>query len=206
MVNMIKFLPETAMTLCVVGYATIYIAGIKRGKVKPILATRIFLLSAIILSALTNYRQSGIHGLLANGLNVIDTLATLSIFLVTVFHKDTRKKFTGFEKICLSTLIFIFLVWIISGQNILAHLSIQAILVVAYLPTVTHLWKSKKNTESLGAWFLDFVASVLGIMEPLKIMDLLPLVYVIRSIISTFVVIVLILRIKRSTPQKLLKK
>ena len=199
---MIKSLPEILMTLCVVAYAVIYIVGIKRGKVKPILATRIFLLSAIILSALMNFRQSGIHGLLTNALNIVDIFATFSIFLVTVFHKNTRKKFTKFEKICLGVIILIFLVWIISGQNILAHLSIQAILVVAYLPTVIHLWKSNENTESLGAWFLDFIASILGIVEPLKVLAFLPLIYVIRSIISTFVVIILILRIKWNNSQK----
>lgn len=202
MASTIRLFPEIAMALCVIAYAVVYIVGIKRGKVKPILATRIFLLSAILLSALTNYRQSGINGLLTNALNIVDVFATLSIFLFSVFNKNTRKKFTKFEKTCLSVVIIIFLIWIISGQNILAHLSIQAILVVAYLPTVIHLWKSSENTESLGAWSFDFIASVIGIIEPLKNMDLLPLVYVTRSITSTFVVIILVLRIEWNNSRK----
>jgi hypothetical protein len=86
--------------------------------------------------------------------------------------------------------------WVASGQNILANILIQIILVIAYLPTVIHLWKSEENTESLSAWSLDFFASIFGMIVPLMVMDLLPLVYGIRSTISTFIIIALILRIK----------
>jgi hypothetical protein len=72
---------------------------------------------------------------------------------------------------------------------------IQIILVIAYLPTLIHLWKSKENTESLSAWSLDFLASIFGMITPLQTMSLLPLIYSIRSAISTFFVMALILRI-----------
>ncbi|HEV7424174.1 MAG TPA: hypothetical protein VGO21_03210 [Candidatus Paceibacterota bacterium] len=193
---MIKFLPEIIISICVISYGIITIVGIQRGTVKPVLASRIFFLLALFLSALTDFRQTGVHGLLSNTFNLVDTLSSFAIVLFTLFHKDTRKKFTKFEKICLGAVIFIFLGWIISKENILAHLSVQVILVIAYLPTLIHLWKSSQNTESLGAWSLDLFASLLSIIEPLRTMDLLPLVYGIRSIISTFAVIILILRIK----------
>lgn len=193
---MLRFLPEILITICVLSYGIISVVGIHRGTVKPILASRVLFLLALVLSALTDFRQTGVHGLLANTFNIVDVISSLVIFLFTVFHKNTRKKFTQFEKMCLSAVILIFLGWIITKENILAHLSIQVILVIAYLPTIIHLWKSSKNTESLGAWNLDLFASLLSIIEPLRTMDLLPLVYGIRSIISTIVVIALILRIK----------
>jgi len=61
---------------------------------------------------------------------------------------------------------------------------------------LAHLWKATKNTETLGGWSFDSLASVIGIIEPLKTMALLPLVYGIRSIVSTLTVIILILRLK----------
>jgi len=193
---MLKFFPQIIIALCGISYAGIYIVGIKNGTVKPILATRVFLLFALVLSFLTNYSQTGVHGLMANTLNIVNALAVFATFFATLLNKDTRKKFTGFETICLFAVVLIFLMWIISKQNILANILVQIILVVAYLPTIIHLWKSPRNTESLGAWSLDLVASFFGMIEPLRTIDLLPIIYGIRSIVSTIIVIFLILRLK----------
>lgn len=129
-------------------------------------------------------------------LNIVDFLSVLATFFAMAMSKNQRREFTKFEKICLYFVIVIFLIWIISGQNILANILIQIILVIAYLPTLIHLWQSQKNTESLSAWSLDFLASIFGMIAPLQTMALLPLIYGVRSTISTFFVMVLILRIK----------
>jgi hypothetical protein len=193
--NMKVFIQITMIT-CIIVYSSIYLKGIKKGTVKPILATWIFLSAATILSFITDFAESGTSGMLANSFNIIDTIATVFIFSFVLSRKDTRKKFSTFEKVCLGAVILIFLMWLISGLNILAHLAIQFILVVAYLPTFVHLWKSTQNTESLGMWSFDCLASALGTIEPVRVMAFLPLVYGIRSILSTIGVIALILRIK----------
>jgi hypothetical protein len=193
---MLKFLPQIIIVICVLASTFIYIKGIRNNTVKPILATRIFLLLAFLLSALTSYKQTGTQGLLANMLNIVDFLSVLATFFAMAMSKNQRREFTKFEKICLYFVIVIFLIWIISGQNILANILIQIILVIAYLPTLIHLWQSQKNTESLSAWSLDFLASIFGMIAPLQTMALLPLIYGVRSTISTFFVMVLILRIK----------
>lgn len=184
------------MVICIIIYVSIYLVGIKNGKVKPVLATWLFFVLATILSFVTNFKQTGVSGLFADAFNIVDTFATLIIFLVIIFNKNTNKSFNKFEKGCLTAVFIIFLVWLISGQNILAHLAIQAILIIAYLPTLIHLWKSEKNTESLSMWSFDSTASALGTIEPLRTMALLPLVYGIRAVISTLAVIVLIIRLK----------
>jgi len=193
---MIKFLPQIVIFFCVLSSTLIYIKGIRNNTVKPILATRIFLLLAFLSSILTSYKQTGAHGLLANMLNIVDFLSILATFFAMIFSKNKNRKFTKFEKICLYFVILIFLIWIITKQNILANILIQIILVIAYLPTLIHLWKSQENTESLNAWSLDFLASIFGMIIPFQTMDLLPLIYGIRSTVSTFAVAVLILRIK----------
>lgn len=193
---MIKFLPQILMTLCIAIYVVIYIVGIKKGRVKPVLATWLFFALATILSFITDFRESGVHGLLANAFNIVDTCATMLLFLVIVFRKDTNKTFNKFEKNCLMTVILIFVLWVLSGENVLAHLSIQAILIIAYLATLVHLWNATENTESLSMWSFDCAASALGTIEPFRVMALLPLVYGIRATFSTLAVIILILRLK----------
>jgi hypothetical protein len=193
---MLKILPQIIIVVCVLAATLIYVRGIRNNTVKPILATRIFLFLAFLLTFLTDFRQTGVHGLSANMLNIVDILSVLVTFFAMAMSKNKGRKFTNFEKICLYLVIIIFLIWIISGQNILANILIQIILVIAYLPTLIHLWKSKENTESLSAWSLDFFASIFGMIIPLQTMNLLPLIYSTRSAISTLAVIVLILRLK----------
>jgi hypothetical protein len=192
-----QFFVQLAMVLCIVIYLSFYLVGIYRGKVKPTFATWLFLALATILSLITDYRETGAAGLLANSFNLVDTIAVLFIFIIVLFLKDSRRAFTSFEKGCLAAVIVIFILWLLSGQNVLAHLAIQAILVIAYLPMLVKLWYATENTESLGTWFFDFSASCFGLIEPLRAMAFLPLVYVIRSIISTLVTVILILRIPR---------
>ena len=193
---MLQFLPQILMVACIVIYVSIYLVGIRKGNVKPVLATWLFFALATVLSFITDFRQDGVHGLLANAYNVVDTCATLIIFFVIIFNKNTSKKFNTFEKSCLVAVFIIFLIWLATGQNIFTHLAIQAILIVAYLPTLIHLWKAKENTESLSMWSFDSAASALGTIEPLCTMDFLPLVYGIRAVVSTLAVIILIIRLK----------
>jgi hypothetical protein len=177
-------------------YVSIYLIGIKKGNIKPILATWLLFVLATILSFITDFKQTGVHGLFADAYNIVDTFATLIIFVVIIFNKNTNKRFNKFERYCLAIVIIIFFVWFVSGQNILAHLAIQAILVVAYFPTLVHLWKAERNTESLSMWSFDSAASALGTVEPLRTMTLLPLVYGIRAVVSTLAVVILIIRLK----------
>jgi hypothetical protein len=193
---MLTHIPQILMVICIIIYVSIYLVGIKKGSVKPVLATWLFFVLATILSFVTDFRQSGVSGLWADAFNIVDTFATLIIFLVIIFNKNTNKSFNKFEKGCLVAVFAIFILWLASGQNILAHLAIQAILVIAYLPTLIHLWKATENTESLSMWSFDSAASALGTIEPLRIMAFLPLVYGIRAVISTLAVIVLIIRLK----------
>jgi hypothetical protein len=193
---MLKFLPQIIIVVCIFTQTFIYVRGIRNNTVKPILATRVFLLLAFLLTFLTNYSQTGVHGLSANIFNIVDFLSIFATFLAMAKSGNNHRKWTKFEKICLYIVILIFLIWIVSGQNILANILIQIILVIAYLPTLIHLWKSKENTESLSAWSFDFIASIFGMVIPLQTMDLLPLIYGVRSTISTFAIILLIWRIK----------
>jgi hypothetical protein len=201
---MIKFLPQIVIFFCGVAATFVYVKGIRNNTVRPILATRVFLLLAFSLTFLTDFRQTGTHGLMANMLNIVDVLSVLVTFFAMAMSKNKSRKFSKFEKICLCLVILVFLIWIITKQNILANILIQIILVIAYLPTLIHLWKAQENTESLSAWSLDFFASVVGMIAPFQAMNILALIYSTRSAISTFAVIIFILRLqfKEKTERK----
>ena len=187
---------QIAIIACIAMYASIYLLGIKRGTVKPVFATWLFLSIATALSLVTNFSESGIQGLLQNSYNIVDTLATLLIFSFVLIKKDLRKNFTVFEKVCLGTVAVVFIAWLLSGQNVIAHLCLQIILVISYLPTLVHLWNAHESTEPLSTWSLNTLAALFGIVEPLKAFDLLPLIYGIRSIVSCLAVIFLTVRLR----------
>lgn len=184
------------LAACVTTYTSVYLTGIFRGTVKPILATWLFFAIAVVLSFLTNFARTGTGGLLANALNIFDGLSCLLIFFVIVWRPDIRKRFTTFEKWCIGTVTVIFICWLFSGQNVIANVCTQAIVLIAYLPTMRHVFHSTKNSESLGAWSVDCAASILGLIIPLKTLDLLPILYASRSFLCTGSMVLLILRLK----------
>lgn len=194
---MLKFLPDILITIIIATYLLIYLRGIKSGRVKPTLSTWIFFAFAGILSLVTDFRETGVHGLFANSYNILDTSGVfITLAFIFLFQKDINKKFNKLERNCLIAVIIVGILWLISGQNILAHLSVQIIMFISYIPMFAHLWKAKENTESLGMWSLDSVASVLGSINPILNGDLLPIAYGLRSAICTFSTVLLILRIK----------
>ena len=190
----------TGIVVCIAIYFVIYLRGIFSGKVKPVLATWLFMSLAVLISFLTDFHQSGIAGISANFFNVADSFAVITIFIIILLRKDTRKTFTQFEKICIGLVVAILLAWLFDAGDVFTHLAIQAILVIAYLPSLVKLWKAKENTEALGTWTFDCIASILGLIIPVMQGDLLPIVYGVRSVVSTVLMIIFIIRIKLKYP------
>ena len=187
---------QIAIIAFILAYSSIYLISIKRGTVKPVLATWLFISVATILSFVTNFYESGLQGLLANSYNIVDSVASILIFAFVLSRKDIRKNFTSFEKGCLGAVVLVFVAWLLSGQNVLAHLCLQAILVIAYLPTLVHLWNAQTNTESITTWSLNAFAAIFGVIEPVKTGAILPIVYGVRSILSCLAVIILSVRLQ----------
>ena len=190
-------MPDIIIFICIATYLVIYLNGIRSGKVKPTLSTWIFFAFAGVLSFITDFRETGVAGLFANSYNILDTSGVfVTLSFIFLFQKNINKKFNKIEKWCLTAVIIIGVLWLLSGQNVLAHLSIQLILLISYIPMFVHLWKANENTESLSMWSIDSLASAVGCIKPILSMDLLPAVYGLRSAVSTFTTVLLILRLK----------
>ena len=186
----------TGIIVCIAAYFVIYVRGIYNGTVKPVLATWLFLSLAVSISFFTDFHKTGIVGISANFFNLVDSFSVITIFIIVLFKKDTRKSFTSFEKWCVGFVTLILISWLITASDVLTHLAIQVILVVAYLPSLAKLWKAKENTEALGTWIFDCIASILGLIIPILQGDILPIIYGVRSVISTILMVIFILRIK----------
>lgn len=194
---MLKFLPDIVIVICITTYLVIYLSGIKSGRVKPTLSTWIFFAFAGVLSFITDFRETGVQGLFANSYNILDTSGVfITLIFIILFQKNINKEFNKLEKRCLIAVIIVGILWLLSGKNILAHLSIQVIMLISYLPMFAHLWKVEENTESLSMWSIDSFASFVGCINPIINRDLLPMAYGFRSAFSTFVTVLLILRLK----------
>jgi hypothetical protein len=75
--------------------------------------------------------------------------------------------------------------WVISQQHVVSHVSIQVILVIAYFPVISRIWKSNENTESFAAWIGLLLLSSKGVLAT---------IYSLRAIISTSVLLALMVR------------
>ena len=188
---------SSAIALCIGIYTVIYVRGIYKGNVKPVLATWVLFTLGVLLSFATNFAETGGSGILANFFNLADSFAVLIILGVVLTRRDTRRSFNVFERWCIGAALIVAFLWRVSGQNVLAHLAIQAIFTVAYIPTLKHLWVSAKNTESFWMWFLNFVAEILGLIIPIQTLSFLPIVYATRALICTSMVMVCIVRVER---------
>ncbi len=188
------FIINILISLCILVYFLVYIKGIIKGTAKPVLATWLFFSIATSISFFANFNLTGTSGISANFFNLIDSFSVITIFIIVLFRKDTRRTFSNFEKYCIGAVVAVLVLWLLIGKDFMTHLTVQVILVIAYLPSLVKLWRSRDNTEPLGTWLFDFFASVLSLIIPVRTGDTLPIVYGVRSTISTLLMVLFILR------------
>ncbi len=141
-----------------------YIWLIRKGRISPALAMWVFFTVATVGSLLT-YLAEGDFGLLDNILNTADIALVGSISVVLFLWGDKSARFGRFDLGCLGAVLVILAVWAITRQHALAHVSIQAILVIAYFPVVKRLWRANRNTESFTMWVGLLVAPVFSLLS-----------------------------------------
>jgi hypothetical protein len=178
-----------------------YIWLIRKGRISPALAMWVFFTVATVGSLLT-YLAEGDFGLLDNILNTADIALVGSIAVVLFLWGDKSTRFGRFDLGCLCAVLLILAVWAITRQHAVAHVSIQAILVIAYFPVVRRLWRAKRNTESFTMWIGLLVAPIFSLLSS---KGALATVYAVRAIISTALLLMLMIRTEirqRRSPEK----
>jgi hypothetical protein len=81
--------------------------------------------------------------------------------------------------------------WLISQHHVVSNVLIQVILIIAYFPVISRIWKSNENTESFAVWIGLFLAPCISLLSSKGV---LATIYSSRAIISTSVLLALMVR------------
>jgi hypothetical protein len=161
-------------------------------KIKPALAMWIFFTIAVAISLVT-YLKSDTFNLLDNILNTTDLALTFIVSVAIFLFGDHTTRFSRFDKGCLIAVLVILLFWFITKNHIVTHTLTQGILVIAYFPVISRLWKTRENSESFLIWLGMLLAPVLSLLSSKGI---LATIYSVRAIVCITLLLLLMLRVE----------
>lgn len=178
-------------TMCLRYCYLIYVQAIR-----PSLATWL-MFEVTTLISWRSYRATADSDRISNAGNAVD-LASVSIILATlIFFGDTREwRFGPVEagSLIASALTLVF--WKITKRAVAANLAIQAIMVIAYIPTFYRLWYSPKNTESFSVWLVFWLAALLALIPAYSGRNRLARVYATRAAVMVSLLLLLMLKVE----------
>lgn len=161
-------------------------------KIKPALAMWIFFTIAVAIS-LTTYLKSDHFSLWDNILNTTDLVLTVIVSFAIYFFGDHSSRFSRFDKGCLAAVLVILLFWFFTQNHLVTHALTQGILVIAYFPVISRLWKTRENGESFLIWTGMLLAPVLSLVSS---KGMLATIYSVRAIVCIALLLMLMLRVE----------
>ncbi|OFX62431.1 MAG: hypothetical protein A2066_10145 [Bacteroidetes bacterium GWB2_41_8] len=161
-------------------------------KIKPALAMWIFFTIAVAIS-LTTYLESDHFSLLDNILNTTDLALTAIVSIAIYIFGDHTTRFSRFDKGCLIAVLVIVLFWFITKNHFVTHALTQGILVIAYFPVISRLWKTRENSESFLIWTGMLLAPLLSLLSS---KGTLATIYSVRAIVCIAILMLLMLRVE----------
>lgn len=161
-------------------------------KIKPALAMWIFFTIAVAIS-LTTYLKSDHFSFLDNILNTTDLAMTFIVTAAIWIFGDHTSRFSRFDSGCFVAVMVILGFWLVTKNHVVTHILTQAILVIAYFPVVSRLWKTRENTESLAIWIGMLLAPMLSLLSS---KGTLATIYSVRAIVCILILLMLMLRVE----------
>jgi len=161
-------------------------------KIRPALAMWIFFTIAVAISLVT-YLKSDNFSLLDNILNTTDLVLALSVTIAIYLWGDHTSRFSRFDKGCLVAVFVILLFWFVTRNHVVTHTLTQGILVIAYFPVVSRLWKTRENSESFLIWIAMAVTPAISLLSS---KGTLATIYSVRAIVCILVLLMLMLRVE----------
>lgn len=154
----------------------------------------IFFTIAVGIS-LTTYMESDHFSLLDNILNTTDLALTVIVSSAIYLFGDHTSRFSRFDKGCLIAVVVIVLFWFITKNHFVTHALTQGILVIAYFPVISRLWKTKENSESFLIWIGMLLAPIMSLLSS---KGMLATIYSVRAIVCIALLLILMLRVEYS--------
>ena len=149
------------------------------------------LFSIAVGGSLVTYLSAGNYSLLDNILNTSDLVLVVTVSVFIFIFGDRSTRFNRFDLGCLISVLVIVVFWLISQHHVVSHVSIQMILIIAYFPVISRMWKSNENTESFVAWIGLFLAPCISLLSSKGV---LATIYSMRAIISISVLLAVMVR------------
>jgi hypothetical protein len=163
-------------------------------RIRPALAMWVFF-SIAVGGSLITYLSSGDYSLLDNILNTSDFVLVTTIAVFVFIFGDRSTRFNRFDLGCLIAVLVIMAFWVVSQSHVVSHVSIQVIMVIAYFPVISRIWKSNENTESFAAWIAGFFAPLISLLSSKGV---LAAIYSLRAFIMTSILLALMVRAELS--------
>ncbi len=137
-----------------------------------------------------NASWTGNPGNLSGLVNVI--IMTATIIARYAIDGTLAVSFNKLQKTCLAAGGVIVIGWLLTDNPTAGYLMMQALAVVAYVPTVVRLVKEKNPKDSNILWGSILIAAIIAVPPTWEKGDLLGKVYLFRVIPSNLIVVFLV--------------
>ncbi len=143
-----------------------YCTKLVRGEIAPRLATWLIFEVGVLMS-LAAYLASPDHSLTKAALNATDAvMVTVILVLVLIKQRSRSSQFTKNERICLFVACLAAALWHFTRTGWVGLIGFQAVMSVAYLPTLESVWKWRPGPppEPMDKWSINMLIAVIGIV------------------------------------------
>ncbi|MFH0890897.1 MAG: hypothetical protein V1856_02605 [Candidatus Liptonbacteria bacterium] len=176
-------------TLLVVVATVWRIVQIRRRETRPALATWVMFEIAIAIS-FASYLTTPQGDIISNITNTVDVFTVLAILVAIALTADGEgRKVEPTDTLCLSALGAIGAFWLMRRDAFTTNLATQIIMTIAYLPTLTKMWRVGRNTESFEAWILILLSGIAGLAIAVMDRNVLSVIYTARATILTAILL-----------------
>lgn len=171
-------------------FAFRYSYQIWKGVIVPRLATWLVFFAGTTMS-LTTYAIAENHDFRSGILNTVDTVSVVIICGAIIRWQERSTRFKSSDKWFLCGMLVIVLYGIFSGNAWNSNIFTQILICLGYIPTISHMLKEKRNTESFTAWGLNILASLFALYPAIVGGNTLSIIYAVRTIILVMFVIII---------------
>ena len=179
-----------------------YCMKLLRGEIAPRIATWLIFEVGVAMS-LASYLAGTNHSLTKAALNAADCIqVTVILFALLIGHKGRRFRFTRSERLSLWLSGVATAAWLFTKTGSVGFVGFQAVMSVAYLPTLESLWRWKPGgpPEPMEKWGINIIIALAGLLVDVTGRhDYLAMVYPLRALILCVLVVVLILRWRKKS-------
>ena len=174
-----------------------YCIKLLRGEIAPRIATWLIFEVGVAMS-LASYLAGKDHSLVKAALNAADCVQVTTILVALLIKgKGKRIRFTASERLSLWLSGVATAAWLLTETGWIGFVGFQAVMSVAYLPTLESLWRWRPGIapEPMDKWSINIVIASMGLLiDVTGRHDYLAMVYPLRALVLCVLVVVLILR------------